>query len=184
MGPIRAKSVPKAQRHHHWRRNGILRLKEKYYGTFRGCGSVWMLKLPHTGRQNKQNNPIRSCERAYNNHRATKLPSPIPDSPWQSLSVDFGSRSPTNEYTLAIYEDHSRKTLVKLAANLISATAIAICKNFFAQYGVPKIPSNQTTARHSFQQNVLTKWRWTHFQRLLEYIFNRILQAANSHLKS
>lgn len=65
------------------------------------------------------------------------IPSPIPETAWHSLSIDFGSRSPTNEYTLAIYDDHSRKTMVKLAKNLTTNTAITICKNLFTQYGIP-----------------------------------------------
>ena len=41
------------------------------------------------------------------------VPSSIPKSAWLTLSIDFGSRSPTNEYTFAVYDCHSRKTLVK-----------------------------------------------------------------------
>ena len=67
------------------------------------------------------------------------LPSTIPESAWHTLSIDFGSRSPTNDYTLAVYDSHSRKTLVKLAPNMTTATAIRICQNFFIKYGIPKI---------------------------------------------
>ena len=67
------------------------------------------------------------------------VPSTIPNEPWHTLSIDFGSRGPTNEYTLVVHDAHSRKTLIKLAANSTTRTAVNICKNIFSIYGIPKI---------------------------------------------
>ena len=67
------------------------------------------------------------------------IPSTIPESAWHTLSIDFGSRIPSYEYTFVVYGSHSKKTLVKLASDMSSTTAIKICQNFFAKYGIPKI---------------------------------------------
>ena len=67
------------------------------------------------------------------------MPTSIPPSAWHTLAIDFSSRTPTNEYLLAVYDEHSRTTLQKLSQNMTTASAITSCKDFFRQYGIPKV---------------------------------------------
>ena len=67
------------------------------------------------------------------------MPTDIPKSAWHTIELDFSSRTPTKEYLLAVYDQHSRKNIQKLAADMTTATAIRICKNFFSKYGIPKV---------------------------------------------
>ena len=72
--------------------------------------------------------------------------------------------SPTNDYTFAVYDCHSRKTLVKLANNLTSATAIKICQNFFSKYGIPNVikSDNGPAFRSSEWTNFAKKYNFHH----------------------
>ena len=71
-------------------------------------------------------------------HPSPISPTTIPPTAWHTLAIDFSSRLPTGEYTLAIYDENSRYTMAKLASNMTSKTAIDICKNFFRHHGIPK----------------------------------------------
>ena len=89
------------------------------------------------------NNTIKDCAPCQCNEDNTTnepiIASLMPTTSWHTIDIDFSSRSPTNEYQLATYDEHSRKSIVKLAKDLTSATAIQICKNLFTKYGIPKV---------------------------------------------
>ena len=95
------------------------------------------------------------------------MPTAFPPSSWHTLAIDFSSRTPTGEYTLAVYDEHSRKTLVKLSKDLTSAAAIAICKNYFAKYGIPEIIKSDNGP--AFISN-----EWTQFSKKYNFIHKKI----------
>ena len=67
------------------------------------------------------------------------VPTIMPQEPWDTIALDHTSRSPTNDYGLGILDEGSRTTIIKIAKDLTSATAISICKNIFAKLGIPKV---------------------------------------------
>jgi hypothetical protein len=67
------------------------------------------------------------------------IPTTMPQNAWEIVALDHTSNSPTNDYGLGLVDEGSRTTIIKIAKDLTSATAIALCKNIFAKHGVPKI---------------------------------------------
>jgi hypothetical protein len=67
------------------------------------------------------------------------IPTTMPENAWEIIALDNTSNSPTNDYGLGLVDEGSRTTIIKIAKDLTSATAIALCKSIFAQHGVPKV---------------------------------------------
>ena len=63
----------------------------------------------------------------------------MPANPWEIVALDHTSKSPTNDYGLGVVDEGSRTTIIKIAKDLTSATAITLCNNIFAKHGIPKV---------------------------------------------
>ena len=95
------------------------------------------------------------------------MPSKIPPSAWHTIELDFSSRTPTNEYLLAVYDQHSRQNIQKLSQDMTTESAVRICKNFFIKYGVPKIIKSDNGP--AFKSHA-----WADFARKYNFIHQKI----------
>ena len=95
------------------------------------------------------------------------MPTNIPPSAWHTIELDFSSRTPTNEYLLAVYDQHSRQNIQKLSHDMTTESAVRICKNFFIKYGVPKIIKSDNGP--AFKSHA-----WAEFARKFNFIHQKI----------
>ena len=95
------------------------------------------------------------------------MPTRIPATAWHTIEIDFSSRTPTNEYLLAIYDQHSRKNIQKISSDMTTNSAIRICQNLFAEYGVPKVIKSDNGP--AFKSHT-----WAEFARKYNFIHQKI----------
>ena len=81
-----------------------------------------------------------ACECTNDNtNREPVIPSKLPVKEWHQISIDWTSRTPSNDYLLVLYCDTSREIVAKLSRNMTSQSAIRICKEVFVKYGFPSV---------------------------------------------
>ena len=66
-------------------------------------------------------------------------PSPLPDKPWDEISVDFCGPFPTGEYFMVVICDYSRYPVVEKLFSLTASNVIAHLERIFGMFSVPKI---------------------------------------------
>ena len=63
--------------------------------------------------------------------------SPLPDGPWQEISIDFCGPFPTGEYLLVAVDDYSRFTEVEIMHSTSTQTVIPRLDAMIARHGIP-----------------------------------------------
>ena len=80
------------------------------------------------------------CQASQNqkNDRDPIIPTPLPDEPWQSVSMDFLGPFPTGDYLMVIIDDYSRYPEVEILSNISARTVLPKMENIFARQGIPE----------------------------------------------
>ena len=80
-----------------------------------------------------------ACQAATPETRREPLKmSPLPETAWQEVSVDFKELS-TGGYLLVVTDDYSRYPVVDVVRTTSAAVVIPLLDKIFAEYGVPAI---------------------------------------------
>ena len=71
------------------------------------------------------------CQASHNQktERDPIISTPLPDEPWQSVSVDFTGPFPSGEYLLVMIDDYSRYPEVEIVSNLSARTVLPKLEN-------------------------------------------------------
>ena len=65
--------------------------------------------------------------------------SPMPETPWQNLSMDFCGPLSTGEYLLVIIDEHSRYPVVEIVPSVSANTVIPIVDKVLSTFGRPDV---------------------------------------------
>ena len=73
-------------------------------------------------------------------------PSPLPNEPWDEVSVDFCGPFPTGEYFMVVICDYSRYPVVEKLSTLTASNVIAHLETIFGMFSVPNIVKSDNGA--------------------------------------
>ncbi|KAK3092457.1 hypothetical protein FSP39_003031 [Pinctada imbricata] len=65
--------------------------------------------------------------------------SPLPDSPWNEVSVDFCGPFPSGDYLLVVIDDYSRYPEVEIVHSTSARTTMTRLDKIFATHGIPQV---------------------------------------------
>ena len=65
--------------------------------------------------------------------------SPLPERPWEELSIDFGQIPDTASHFLVIHDDYSRYAVVETVSSLSANAVIPVLDKIICEFGIPKV---------------------------------------------
>ncbi|XP_033127671.1 uncharacterized protein K02A2.6-like [Anneissia japonica] len=68
--------------------------------------------------------------------------SPLPDYPWQKVSIDFCGPFLSGDHLLVIVDDYSRFPVVEILKSISARATIPILDKVFAIYGIPEVKND------------------------------------------
>ncbi len=82
-----------------------------------------------------------SCQAATNNAENIEplKMTPMPDGPWQEVSIDFKGPFPSGEYLLVVVDDFSRFPEVEIVSSTSARAVLPKLDAIFARQGIPEI---------------------------------------------
>ena len=99
--------------------------------------------------------PCQSATHGGTVHEPLKM-SPLPDGPWQEISIDFCGPFPTGEYLLVAVDDYSRFPEVEIMHSTSTQTVIPRLDAMFARHGIPV--KARTDNGPPFNGELLDRW--------------------------
>ena len=81
--------------------------------------------------------------------------SPLPETPWSELSMDFGGPYPSGESILVVIDDYSRYPEVEIMNTITTKATVPKLDAIFARHGIPDVlkSDNATTFTSQYFQN-------------------------------
>ena len=81
--------------------------------------------------------------------------SPLPESAWSELSMDFGGPYPSGESILVVIDDYSRYPEVEIMTTITTKATLPRLDAIFSRHGIPDVlkSDNATTFRSQYFQN-------------------------------
>uniref|UniRef100_A0A669DPM2 Gypsy retrotransposon integrase-like protein 1 n=1 Tax=Oreochromis niloticus TaxID=8128 RepID=A0A669DPM2_ORENI len=64
--------------------------------------------------------------------------SPLPETPWHSVSADFYGPLPTGEYLLVVTDEYSRYPVVESVRSTSASSVIPVIDKVFSMFGIPR----------------------------------------------
>ena len=64
--------------------------------------------------------------------------SPLPDRPWQCVSIDFSGPFPNGDYCLVVIDEYSRFPVVEIVTSTAANKVIRVLDKVFSMHGMPE----------------------------------------------
>ena len=81
-----------------------------------------------------------ACQATVDTSKPTPLsPSPLPQSPWTEVSMDFCGPLSSNDYLMVVIDDYSRYPEVEITQSTAARSVIPLLDKIFSRFGIPEI---------------------------------------------